>query len=145
MEVGTNRPRLDGKLIRSRLKEGAPIARLATEYGVARAAIYYHIRTGSGLTRRPTCRHCKSKVACRPRGLCWGCHSDLSVRAKYPITSKYARQGCGLRDPRKLPPEPTSAPPGSLEKLGVLAARAAAGQRLWHPLDAVCVRRRTRS
>ncbi len=29
--------------------------------------------------------------------------------------------------------------PGTAEKLAVLAARAAAGERLWHPMDPVIV------
>lgn len=32
-------------------------------------------------------------------------------------------------------PEPTTAPPGSLEKLNVLADRLRNGAELWHPLD----------
>jgi hypothetical protein len=36
----------------------------------------------------------------------------------------------------KLPPIPTAAPPGSLEKLEVLEQRAANGLALFHPYDA---------
>ena len=39
---------------------------------------------------------------------------------------------CHLR----LPPAPTSALPGSAEKVRVLAERVRLGAALWHPLDA---------
>ncbi|HZT81215.1 MAG TPA: hypothetical protein VFA26_13380 [Gemmataceae bacterium] len=35
-----------------------------------------------------------------------------------------------------LPPAPTAAPPGSPEKIRVLAERARMRVALWHPLDA---------
>lgn len=34
------------------------------------------------------CRHCKTRKACRPRGLCCRCYD--SVREQYPSTSKFA-------------------------------------------------------
>jgi hypothetical protein len=52
----------------------------------------------------------------------------------YPPTSKV---GIGAA-PRRVRPalQPTSARPGSPEKISVLADRAALGQELWHPNDA---------
>jgi hypothetical protein len=42
-----------------------------------------------------------------------------------------------VRNPgRRMPDSPTSAPPGSPEKVAVLEARAARGEILWHPDDA---------
>jgi hypothetical protein len=38
---------------------------------------------------------------------------------------------------RRSAPEPTAALPGTPEKFAVLCQRAAAGQLLWHPGDAV--------
>lgn len=38
---------------------------------------------------------------------------------------------------RKLAEEPTTARPGSVAKVAVLAARALAGEMLWHPDDAM--------
>ena len=74
----------------------------------------------------------------RPRGLCWPCYYTPGVRELYPSTSKYAKRGVGNGNPTDLPlPEPTTAGPGSPEKMAVLEARAAAGQRLWHPDDAI--------
>lgn len=88
----------------------------------------------------PLCRHCRRLRATRPMGLCWTCYYTPGVRSLYPSTSKYARRG--VRDfvisvvgsPR-LPPEPTTALPGSEEKIEVLAERARLGVSLWHPDD----------
>jgi hypothetical protein len=83
------------------------------------------------------CRHClKSKVN-RPRGLCWSCYYRPGVRDQYPSTSKYARRGVGNFNGNTLPPpEPTTAAPGTPEKMAVLELRAKLKQSLWHPLDA---------
>lgn len=82
------------------------------------------------------CRHCGRGKVNRPRGLCWTCYYTPGIRELHPSTSKFASRGvadfCG---PGKLP-EPTTALPGTPEKIRVLRERAAAGQRLWHPLDA---------
>jgi hypothetical protein len=59
------------------------------------------------------------------------------VRDQYPSTSKFARRGvsdfCGQAS---LAAQPTSAAPGSEEKVAVLAERARLGLSLWHPHDA---------
>jgi hypothetical protein len=39
---------------------------------------------------RPACRHCRKNLACRPRRLCFRCHSDPSVRNLYPSRNKFA-------------------------------------------------------
>lgn len=88
------------------------------------------------LLKRPAaCRHCGRGKPNRPRGLCFRCFDNLTVRSLYPSTSKYARKGAGTGNGNAPLPEPTDAAPGTPEKMAVLAARAAAGQRLWHPLD----------
>ena len=85
----------------------------------------------------PICRHCGRAKVNRPRGLCWTCYYKPGVSDQYPSTSKYARRGegnfCGNA---ALPTTPTKAPPGSAEKLSVLAERARLKQALWHPDDA---------
>ena len=83
------------------------------------------------------CRHCQKANSNRPRGLCWSCYYTPGVRDQYPSTSKFARRGVGNFNGRtKLPPCPTSALPGTPEKVAVLQERARQGLSLWHPLDA---------
>lgn len=85
---------------------------------------------------RRVCRHCGCQKASRPRGLCWRCFDVPGIRNLYPSTSKYARRGLVCEDnPQLRPPQPTSARPGSPEKLAVLEQRAECGEALWHPED----------
>lgn len=82
-----------------------------------------------------SCRHCKKGNPTRPRGLCYGCYSDLPTRNSYPPTSHYARHGIIGSGVHQLPIHPTSAQPGTAEKICVLMDRAQRGESLWHPLD----------
>lgn len=83
------------------------------------------------------CRHCQKSNVNRPRGLCWSCYYRPGVKDHYPSTSKFARRGVGnISGNVLLPPLPTAAAPGTLEKLAVLAERARNGQSLFHPADA---------
>lgn len=84
---------------------------------------------------RRRCLHCRHPVVSRPRGLCWACFHRPGVREQYPPVSPYGRRGLGHVSPKRLP-APTSARPGTPEKLEVLAARAANGEALFHPHDA---------
>jgi hypothetical protein len=83
----------------------------------------------------PMCRHCKKSKVNRPRGLCWTCYYTKGVKEQYPSTSKFARRGFGNFYGTAPLPEPTTAPPGSPEKMAVLMQRARKNQALWHPLD----------
>ena len=83
------------------------------------------------------CRHCQHAVISRPRQLCWSCYYAPGVRDQYPSTSKYARRGEGNFTEAGRECEPTTAPPGTPEKMEVLAQRARMRQRLWHPMDAM--------
>ena len=72
-----------------------------------------------------TCRHCSKSKVNRPRGLCWSCYYTPGVKELYPSTSKYARRGVGnFTGNAPLPPVPTTAAPGTPEKLAVLEQRA---------------------
>ena len=82
------------------------------------------------------CRHCQKVRSNRPRGLCWSCYYTPGVRDLYPSTSKFARRGVKDFNGRARLPEPTSALPGTPEKVAILEQRARLGQSLWHPLDA---------
>ena len=84
----------------------------------------------------PICRHCKKSKVNRPRGLCWSCYYTEGVKDQYPSTSKYARRGVGNFNGNAPLPVPTTAPPGTPEKMAVLEERARLKQALWHPLDA---------
>lgn len=85
----------------------------------------------------PICRHCRKAKVNRPRGLCWSCYYTDGVKDQYPSTSKFARRGVGnFNGNAPPPPEPTTAPPGTPEKMAVLEERARLKQALWHPLDA---------
>jgi hypothetical protein len=92
----------------------------------------------SPVAANPTvCRHCAKSSVNRPRGLCWGCYYTPGVRDLYPSTSKYARHGVGnFAGAAPLPPAPTTAPPGTPEKVAVLESRAKGRFALFHPYDA---------
>lgn len=83
------------------------------------------------------CRHCRRKPACRPRGLCWSCYYDETIRGQYQSQVAIGSGlGSGLATgSRPLPPFSTPARQGSTEKVACLAERAAAGVELWHPED----------
>ena len=86
---------------------------------------------------KPLCRHCQKVKSNRPRGLCWSCYYTPGVRDQYPSTSKFARRGVSDFNGQATPAaRPTAAPPGSAEKVDVLAERARLGLSLWHPHDA---------
>lgn len=81
------------------------------------------------------CRHCgQHKRSLRPRGLCFRCYYTPGLREQYPSTSIYAVHGVG-NEPAKKIPTPTTAAPGSAEKLEVLKQRAENGEQLWHEFD----------
>ena len=84
----------------------------------------------------PVCKHCRKSKVNRPRGLCWTCYYTPGVKDLYPSTSKFARRGVGNFNGNAPLPEPTTAPPGTAEKMAVLEMRAQLKQALWHPLDA---------
>lgn len=79
------------------------------------------------------CRHCVRGRVTRPRGLCWTCYYTPGVKEKYgpAYQGVMAGEGGGYA----LPAEPTDAPPGSDEKIRVMAERAAAGTGIFHPDD----------
>jgi hypothetical protein len=83
------------------------------------------------------CRHCGAEKVNRPRGLGWQCYYTPGVKELYPSTSKYARRGVGnVAGGVPLAAEPTTAVPGTPEKLAVLQRRAADGRAIFHPADA---------
>lgn len=90
----------------------------------------------AGCHQPPLCRHCRLKRADRARGLCNRCYDLPGVKELYPITSKYARRGVGnFAGGTALPAAPTTAAPGTPEKLAVMEERAKAGRAIFHPAD----------
>lgn len=87
-----------------------------------------------------SCRRCSRPKVNRPRGLCWTCWNLLARVGRleeFPTTSRHGRRGIGNGfGGHVLPASPTTAPPGSAEKLLVLEARALARVALHHPADA---------
>lgn len=86
------------------------------------------------------CLHCGGRLISRPRGLCHRCYYDVEIRERYEfldpeLAEKYLEHGTGL-EPALTEPTPTTARPGTPEKVEVMAARAARGEWLFHPLDA---------
>jgi hypothetical protein len=91
---------------------------------------------------RKRCRHCRRGKISRPRGLCWVCYNKAGVRQRYPSTSIHAYRGIHDFYGRfRLPAFPTAALPGTAEKIAILSQRAALGQELFHPDDALLDRR----
>lgn len=87
---------------------------------------------------RPKCVHCKQNVIHKPRGLCTRCYANLAIRLATPPKNPYGNRGLGLdtlgSEPTRLP-EPTTAIPGTPEKIAVFRERAASGKVLFHPED----------
>ncbi len=97
----------------------------------------YDVCETTNTLRRTICRHCRQGHVNRPRGLCWSCYYTPGVSDLYPSTSKHAVKGYGsglMAAP--LPPFPTTAAPGTADKLAVMEDRAKAGQSIYHPADA---------
>src|SRR5262249_61391304 len=83
------------------------------------------------------CGHCHRVKPKRPRGLCCWFSSPPGGRDFFPPTRKSARRGVGNGNVVvPLPATPTTAAPGSPEKVAILEQRARLGVSLWHPADA---------
>ncbi len=85
---------------------------------------------------RSLCRHCQERYITRPRGLCWGCYSRSAIRGLYCSAKKTEEELEATVKPGTATRRPTSALPGSRDKVRVLARRFARGNALWHVLDA---------
>lgn len=89
------------------------------------------------------CAHCKRTRWIQARGLCQRCRNNPEVRALFPkggmnpATAKHVTQHALDLVSWWLPQadEPTSARPGSAEKVLVMAERARQGRGVFHPQD----------
>jgi hypothetical protein len=85
------------------------------------------------------CKHCGLRKPNRTtRGLCNRCFDDKAVRGLYPVKAlHYLHKGVGFEMAKSLRGwKPTTALPGTPEKVKVLMQRASMGYPLWHPQDA---------
>lgn len=80
------------------------------------------------------CQHCKARKVNRPRGLCWRCYYTPGVRELYGPTSKHGERGLSCKRLKKAK-TPTRFPPGSDEKIAVMAERLRRGEKIFHPKD----------
>ena len=80
------------------------------------------------------CRHCSKCKVNRPRGLCWSCYYTPGILARYPSANTFGR---GLGKGSDAPSLPTTAAPGTSDKVAVLEERAKLRQPLFHPADAM--------
>lgn len=85
------------------------------------------------------CIHCRRpRISLRSRGLCYKCYLIIEVRDLYPAPVLDRNFGNGVSSDNgyaPLPPYPTEARPGTVEKILVLQERASKHQCLWHPND----------
>ena len=82
------------------------------------------------------CRHCKRRKYSKSRGLCFKCHSDLSIRESYSCVNPRKDTPGRWMNPNPKLGKPTLARPGSAEKLCVFEERVKLGLSLFHPEDA---------
>jgi hypothetical protein len=86
------------------------------------------------------CLECGRILAARPRGLCFACFNDKTIRIRYGPTGPRGNREVVKRKRRRLAPFPTSALPGSDEKVAVLEWRRVEGTYSGIPwmLDPLC-------
>lgn len=81
------------------------------------------------------CRHCQIRDGNRRRGLCCRCYYTPGVRQLYPQRGPFGVKGIDWHGRQRPLPRPTTAMPGSAEKLDVLAKRAQNCEELHHEAD----------
>lgn len=85
--------------------------------------------------RTQPCKHCGHSNSWGGRGLCGRCFKTKRIREQYPMLIPTRREPVnGIDAPEELP-SPTTALPGTGQKLEELMRRAELGKRLWHPQD----------
>jgi hypothetical protein len=96
--------------------------------------------SGAFMKEGTPCQHCKRRKNCKPRGLCYRCHTDPDVRALYPPNGAWGAAGALGAAAELTPLYPASRPtycrPGTVGKFLELCRRYAAREALWHPRDA---------
>lgn len=96
------------------------------------------------------CAHCKERKNIIARGCCSTCYHNPAIVKNYPKQNRGPKKGFRhvgdmkwfrpkqLGEKRgRMPDEPTTALPGTEEKMMVMRARLERGEHLYHPRDAV--------
>lgn len=83
---------------------------------------------------RKLCGHCQARVVSRPRGLCVHCYNIPKIRATR--VSKNAEHYIEKATKIDSTWVPTTALPGSEEKIAIMQKRFARRQPIFHPKDA---------
>ncbi len=88
----------------------------------------------------PFCRHCRSRPAHRPRGLCWECYYVPSIRQAHArLDGRTSSIALKVNDyggeVSRVLPVPVSSVPGTEAKIRALEERAANRQQLFHEDD----------
>lgn len=99
-----------------------------------------HQRKMEEKRRQQICKSCKDplKIVNRPRGLCWRCYYDESIRFNFPPVARsgVASEFAYLDGDQVVPAAfPTNAAPGTEEKIRVMIERLSNLQELFHPDD----------
>ena len=84
---------------------------------------------------RRMCRHCHEHRINRPRGLCWGCHRNPTIRDQYAKHLHFDEVGLGLKAPTKPASQPCPARGGTPERVAAMCERMERGEELWHEED----------
>lgn len=87
------------------------------------------------MSRRIICKECNRDRRAYARGLCQQCHMRPEIRAKYESDLSRQRRGLNPLDRLTREPTPTTAPPGSEEKILVLIRRMENGEKLFSEDD----------
>jgi hypothetical protein len=89
---------------------------------------------------RAACRHCRTRAANYPRGLCSRCWLDPAVRPLHGvIRDTLPRTGLATGNVQPPPPPgPCDCRPGSEGRVRTLEWRAESGFSLFHPDDRAC-------
>lgn len=80
------------------------------------------------------CVHCQGVDDQRASGLCWRCYDDAEIRILYTLAYVGVGVDIGMGEP-DLPDRPTTAYPGTVDKIKVMRRRANQGRAIFHPED----------
>lgn len=84
------------------------------------------------------CNHCHKRRYIQARGICGTCYRTEGIKELYPAKGNGGSYvPSNNNDAGTIPPQPTDAPPGSLEKVLIMMDRVANGQLPNHPEDIV--------